>query len=200
MSSTAPHIRIGTRGSDLALWQAHHVRDLLQARGATVEIVVLKTRGDQIQNVSFDKMEGKGFFTKEIEQALLEGDVDEKISMSFEATSKCSQDIELGFSGGGGWLKVTVKSAEGKTIDVATRKSPMLLGVTGVVDGKKRTSTCTVDEVATVLRMRRPVFMAAARQPTPEGEAIRQLLLITMHRQLLRATDQLRDVLASTAS
>ena len=72
MSSTAPHIRIGTRGSDLALWQAHHVRDLLQARGATVEIVVLKTRGDQIQNVSFDKMEGKGFFTKEIEQALLD--------------------------------------------------------------------------------------------------------------------------------
>ena len=76
MSSNAPHIRIGTRGSDLALWQAHHVRDLLQARGATVEIVVLKTRGDQIQNVSFDKMEGKGFFTKEIEQALLDGDVD----------------------------------------------------------------------------------------------------------------------------
>ena len=76
MSSASPHIRIGTRGSDLALWQAHHVRDLLQARGATVEIVVLKTRGDQIQNVSFDKMEGKGFFTKEIEQALLDGDVD----------------------------------------------------------------------------------------------------------------------------
>lgn len=76
MSATSPHIRIGTRGSDLALWQAHHVSDLLQARGARVEIVVLKTRGDQIQNVSFDKMEGKGFFTKEIEQALLDGTVD----------------------------------------------------------------------------------------------------------------------------
>ena len=43
------------------------------------------------------------------ELTLLEGDVDEKIAMSFEATSACSQDIELGFSGGGGWLKVTVK-------------------------------------------------------------------------------------------
>ena len=64
MASNAPHIRIGTCGSDLAMWQAHHVRDLLQAQGATVEAVVLKTRGDQIQNVSFDKMEGKGFFTK----------------------------------------------------------------------------------------------------------------------------------------
>jgi len=71
-----PHFKIGTRGSDLAMWQAHHVRDLLEARGATVEIVVMKTRGDRIQNVSFDKMEGKGFFTKEIEQALLDGDVD----------------------------------------------------------------------------------------------------------------------------
>ena len=70
------HFKIGTRGSDLAMWQAHHVRDLLVARGATVEIVVLKTRGDRIQNVSFDKMEGKGFFTKEIEQALLDGEVD----------------------------------------------------------------------------------------------------------------------------
>ena len=99
-----------------------------------------------------------------------------------------------------GSVKVTVKCSEGKTIDVATLKSPMLLGVTGVVDGKRRTSTCTVDEVATVLRMRRPVFMAAARRATPEAEAIRQLLLITMHRQLLRATDQLRDVLKTTAS
>ncbi len=76
MASTSPHICIGTRGSDLALWQAHHVRDLLQAQGVTVKVVVLKTRGDQIQNVSFDKMEGKGFFTKEIEQALLDGDID----------------------------------------------------------------------------------------------------------------------------
>jgi len=70
------HFKIGTRGSDLAMWQAHHVRVLLEARGAMVEIVVMKTRGDRIQNVSFDKMEGKGFFTKEIETALLDGDID----------------------------------------------------------------------------------------------------------------------------
>jgi len=94
-----------------------------------------------------------------------------------------------------GSVKVTVRGSDGETIEAATLKSPLLLGVTGAMDGKKRTSTCTVDEVATVLRMRRPVFLAAARSATPEAEAIRQLLLITMHRQLLRATDQLRDVL-----
>ena len=70
------HFTLGTRGSDLAMWQAHHVQALLEGLGATVDIVVLKTRGDRIQNVSFDKMEGKGFFTKEIEKALLDGDVD----------------------------------------------------------------------------------------------------------------------------
>ena len=43
------HFKIGTRGSDLAMWQAHHVRDLLEARGASVEIVVMKTRGDRIR-------------------------------------------------------------------------------------------------------------------------------------------------------
>ncbi len=67
-------IRIGTRGSQLALWQAEHVAGLL-GREKT-EIVIIKTKGDRILNVSFDKMEGKGFFTKEIEAALLENRVD----------------------------------------------------------------------------------------------------------------------------
>ncbi|HCH63647.1 MAG TPA: hypothetical protein DFR83_12650 [Deltaproteobacteria bacterium] len=96
-----------------------------------------------------------------------------------------------------GSVKVTVKGSSGQDVEAAILQSPMLLGATGVMDGKQRTSTCTVDEAATVLRMRRPVFMAAASRATPEAEAIRQLLLIIMHSQLLRATDQLRDALTS---
>lgn len=69
-------IRIGSRGSDLALWQANHVKRQLEALGATVTITIIKTQGDQIQHLSFDKLEGKGFFTKEIEQALLENSID----------------------------------------------------------------------------------------------------------------------------
>ena len=64
-------IIIGTRGSDLALWQANFVKDSLAKLGHASEIKIIKTRGDQIQNLSFEKMEGKGFFTKEIEDALL---------------------------------------------------------------------------------------------------------------------------------
>jgi hydroxymethylbilane synthase len=69
-------ITIGSRGSDLALWQAHFVRDELEKRGHAVTIKIIITRGDRIQDLSFDKIEGKGFFTKEIEQALLSGEID----------------------------------------------------------------------------------------------------------------------------
>lgn len=69
-------IRIGTRGSKLALWQAHFTQAKLAEIGVDSELLILKTRGDLIQHLGFDKMEGKGFFTKEIEEALLRGDID----------------------------------------------------------------------------------------------------------------------------
>lgn len=69
-------IVIGSRGSDLALWQAHYLQDQLKAIGHESEIKIIKTRGDAIQHLSFDKIEGKGFFTKEIEDQLLDGSID----------------------------------------------------------------------------------------------------------------------------
>ena len=69
-------IIIGSRGSDLALWQAHYLQDQLKAIGHDSEIKIIKTKGDTIQHLSFDKIEGKGFFTKEIEDQLLDGSVD----------------------------------------------------------------------------------------------------------------------------
>jgi len=69
-------IVIGSRGSELALWQAYHVKAQLETLGCEVELKIIKTQGDIIQHLSFDKMEGKGFFTKEIEAALLEKSID----------------------------------------------------------------------------------------------------------------------------
>jgi len=60
----------------LALWQANHTQEQLQQAGIESEIVIIKTQGDRIQHLSFDKMEGKGFFTKEIEDALLREEID----------------------------------------------------------------------------------------------------------------------------
>jgi hydroxymethylbilane synthase len=67
---------IGSRGSDLALWQANHVRTQLENLGHEVEIKIIITQGDAIQDLSFDKLEGKGFFTKEIELALIDKSID----------------------------------------------------------------------------------------------------------------------------
>lgn len=69
-------IRLGTRGSKLALWQAEFTKDKLEKLGHEVELVIIKTKGDNIQHLGFDKIEGKGFFTKEIEDELLAGSID----------------------------------------------------------------------------------------------------------------------------
>lgn len=69
-------IVIGSRGSRLALWQANYVRKKLEALKKKVVIKIIKTKGDVITNLSFNKLEGKGFFTKEIEDALLQGEID----------------------------------------------------------------------------------------------------------------------------
>jgi hydroxymethylbilane synthase len=69
-------IRIGTRGSQLALWQANHIADLLRAQGHEVAIATITTTGDRLQGVPFARVGSKGMFTKEIEEALLAGTID----------------------------------------------------------------------------------------------------------------------------
>jgi hydroxymethylbilane synthase len=69
-------LRLGTRGSRLALVQCEEVADLLRATGADVEIVVIKTSGDRLAQVALADFGGKALFVKEIEEALLGGQVD----------------------------------------------------------------------------------------------------------------------------
>ena len=70
------HLRIGSRGSQLALWQANHISTLLQQQGHFVEIEIIRTTGDKITDVALSKVGTKGMFTKEIEEALSDGRVD----------------------------------------------------------------------------------------------------------------------------
>jgi len=70
------NLRIGSRGSQLALWQANHIAALLRGRGHSVDIEIIKTTGDRLQEVTFAQVGSKGMFTKEIEEALAEGRVD----------------------------------------------------------------------------------------------------------------------------
>ncbi len=70
-------IRLGSRGSRLALWQAEHIRSAIEARtGRAVEISKIRTTGDRILDVPLARVGGKGLFVKEIEEALLSGRID----------------------------------------------------------------------------------------------------------------------------
>ena len=80
LPTPAQPFKIGTRGSPLALWQAHEVRRCLMAAyslpEAAFEIVVIKVTGDQILDKALKEIGGKGLFTREIEEALLDGGID----------------------------------------------------------------------------------------------------------------------------
>src|ERR1700731_5473349 len=69
-------ITIGSRGSQLALWQAHHIAACLKEQGVETRLEIIKTMGDKIQDVALAQVGGKGLFTKEIEEALLAGAID----------------------------------------------------------------------------------------------------------------------------
>jgi hydroxymethylbilane synthase len=71
-----PKLRIGSRGSQLALWQSNHISALLRVRGHEVEIEIIHTTGDKITDVALAMVGTKGMFTKEIEEALAAGRVD----------------------------------------------------------------------------------------------------------------------------
>jgi len=89
------HIIIGSRGSDLALWQAYFVKAELEKINCSVEIKIIKTQGDKIQHLSFDKLEGKGFFTKEIEDALLNKEIDLAVHSHKDLETTPPQDLRI---------------------------------------------------------------------------------------------------------
>ncbi len=88
-------LRIGSRGSQLALWQAHHISDRLRGQGHEVELEIIKTTGDKILEVALAKVGTKGMFTKEIEEALAEGRVDLAVHSLKDLPTELSPGFEI---------------------------------------------------------------------------------------------------------
>src|SRR6202140_3712495 len=88
-------LRIGSRGSQLALWQANHISDHLRNRGYIVEIEIIKTAGDKITDVALSKVGTKGMFTKEIEEALVERRVDLAVHSLKDLPTELASDFEI---------------------------------------------------------------------------------------------------------
>ncbi|MFN3198800.1 MAG: hydroxymethylbilane synthase [Bradymonadia bacterium] len=96
--SADPVIRIGTRGSDLALWQADYVADRLKAAhpGLQVERTIFKTRGDRFLGQPLSELGGKGLFTHELEEAMIAGEIDIAVHSLKDMPTKLPEGLTLG--------------------------------------------------------------------------------------------------------
>jgi len=94
----AQTIVIGTRGSQLALWQANWVRGALSERfpDLRVELLVIKTKGDKILDVALAKVGGKGLFVKEIEEALISGRIDLAVHSMKDMPAAVPEELCIG--------------------------------------------------------------------------------------------------------
>ena len=88
-------VKIGTRGSKLALWQAYHVEGLLQQAGLQTEIVLIDTKGDQVLDVSIAKIGSKGVFTQELEDQLADGRIDIAVHSAKDMQSNLPEGFEI---------------------------------------------------------------------------------------------------------
>ncbi len=89
------HIKIGTRGSKLALWQAYHVENLLQSGGLSTEIVLIETKGDKILDRALSKIGSKGVFTEELEDQLRLGAIDIAVHSAKDLQSDLGEEFEI---------------------------------------------------------------------------------------------------------
>ena len=94
---SSPDLKVGTRGSPLALVQAHNVRDRLLAihAGLAVEVVIISTTGDQVQDRRLSEVGGKGLFTKEIQEALIDGRIDLAVHSMKDVETWLPDETEL---------------------------------------------------------------------------------------------------------
>jgi hydroxymethylbilane synthase len=136
-------IRIGTRGSALALWQARHVADRLTAvtPGAQIELVEIVSTGDRITDVPLTNVEGTGFFTATLERALLAGEVDVAVHSHKDLPVTATRD-----------LVVAAVPARGPVEDVLCARNGATLAT---LPPAARIGTCSARRTAQV-RARRP--------------------------------------------
>lgn len=92
---TLPTIKIGSRKSPLALWQAHHIQNLLQAGGCSSELVLMETKGDKILQVTISKIGTKGVFTEELEDKLASGEIDIAVHSAKDMPSRLPDEFEI---------------------------------------------------------------------------------------------------------
>lgn len=111
-------IKIGTRKSKLALWQAYHVKELLEKNNHKAELVLIETKGDKILDRSLAKIGSKGVFTEELEEQLRNGGIDIAVHSAKDMQASLGDDFELiAFTDRERCHDVFVSHKEGFTVD-----------------------------------------------------------------------------------
>ncbi|QMW01918.1 hydroxymethylbilane synthase [Spirosoma foliorum] len=89
------HIKVGTRSSRLAIWQAAYIQTLLQKAGLTSELVLIETKGDLVLDRSLAKIGSKGVFTQELEDQLRDGTIDIAVHSAKDLPSSLPDDLDI---------------------------------------------------------------------------------------------------------
>ena len=120
-------LKIGTRASKLALWQAEHVASLLERSGMTTQIIPIETKGDQILEVSISKIGSKGVFTQELEEQLHQGTIDIAVHSAKDMPSQLGEGLEL--------IAFTAREkandillSRKKDISISAQENPLVIG------------------------------------------------------------------------
>jgi hydroxymethylbilane synthase len=115
-------LRIGTRGSALALWQAKSIAEALrQSGGVETELVIIKTSGDKFQQTSFSQMGTKGVFIKELEDALLERHVDLAVHSMKDLPTEMPEGLTIAAICKREDVRDALLSSDGSTLDMLPR-------------------------------------------------------------------------------
>jgi|GEM_PF-5763062 len=88
-------VKIGTRGSKLALWQAYFIEQKLRSAGLGTEIMIIETKGDKILDRSLSKIGSKGVFTEELEEQLLSGKIDIAVHSAKDLQSDLGENFKI---------------------------------------------------------------------------------------------------------
>ena len=120
-------IKIGTRKSKLAMWQANHVKDELMKHGIHVELNPIETKGDKVLNVAISKIGSKGVFTEELEEMLENGSIDIAIHSAKDLQSELPEQFEiLAFSSREKENDVLI--SRNKSLELKDEKSAFIIG------------------------------------------------------------------------
>jgi len=150
-------LRLGTRGSALARWQADWVKARLAERGVAAELVIVKTRGDAEVDRPLQQLEGKGFFTKEIEDALLA----ERIDVAVHSLKDLPTEIPAGLA-----LAAVPERADAGEALVVRDGKPAATGLLQLATGS-RLGTSSLRRIAQVKHLRPDLEVVALRGNVP---------------------------------